>query len=322
MRKILKAILFLFLLIAVCMGGFVAFLEVRGIPKYDAPTIPEFKVEVTPERVATGAKIASVQCVFCHQSKDGKLTGKFLSDLPPDFGEIHSMNITHSAEHGISKWTDSELAYFLRTGVRKNGQYAPIYMPKFAHLSDEDMKSVIAWLRSDDPKLQASETPSEACKPSLLSKFLCLVAFKPIPYPTAPIAEPNTTNAVAYGKYLVTGRYDCYACHSADFTKLSMEEPEKSFGYCGGGNTMYNLDGKKIFTANITMDEKTGIGSWNEDDFRRALHENKSKNGKSIRYPMLPYAALTDHEVTAIWQYLRSIPKIANEVDRQWDKDL
>ena len=85
---------------------------------------------------------------------------------------------------------------------------------------------------------------------------------------------------------------------------------------------MFNLEGKKIFTANITPDENTGIGSWTEDDFKRAMHESKNKTGKPLRYPMLPYTALTDKEVTAIWQYLRSIPKLGNEVDRQWDKDL
>jgi hypothetical protein len=101
-----------------------------------------------------------------------------------------------------------------------------------------------------------------------------------------------------------------------------MEEPEKSLGYCGGGNTMLTLASNKIYTANITQDEKTGLGSWTEDDFRKAMHESKCKSGKPLRFPMLPYTALTDHEVKAIWQYLRSVPKIANEVDRQWDKDL
>lgn len=322
MKKALRYFSYLVLVILLAIGGFVTFLEIRGVPKYDAPTIPEFKAESTPERIAKGTKIASVQCMVCHRGKDNKLVGRFLSELPNEFGKIYSANITHSKEHGIGAWTDAEIAYFLRTGVRKNGQYAPIYMPKFAHLSDEDLRSVIAWLRSDDPQLQASEEPSIKPEASLLTKFLCVVAFKPIPYPKAEIPQPDTTNAIAYGKYLVTGRYDCYTCHSADFKKLSMEDPEKSFGYCQGGNTMLTLASNKIFTANITQDEKTGIGTWTEDDFRRAMHESKNKAGKSLRFPMLPYTALTDQEVTAIWQYLRSIPKMCNEVDRQWDKEL
>ena len=85
---------------------------------------------------------------------------------------------------------------------------------------------------------------------------------------------------------------------------------------------MYNVEGKKMFTANISPDEKTGIGGWTEDDFRKVMHESKNKSGKPLRYPMLPYTALTDQEVVAIWQYIRSVPKLCNEVDRQWDKDL
>lgn len=322
MKKIVRILLYTILLLIVVAGGFVTFLQVRGVPKYTEPTIPEFKVESTPERIAQGTKIASVQCMVCHRGKDNKLVGRPLSELPAEFGSIASANITHSKEHGIGSWTDSELAYFLRTGVRKNGQYAPIYMPKFAHLSDEDLKSVIAWLRSDDPQLVATEEATIKSEPSLLVKFLCLVAFKPLPYPTAPIAQPDTTNMVAYGKYLFTGRYDCYTCHSADFKTLNMQDPEKSVGYCQGGNTMLTLASNKIFTANITLDEKTGIGSWTEDDFRKAMHESKNKAGKPLRFPMLPFTALSDKEVTAIWQYMQTIPKITNEVDRQWDKEL
>ncbi|MCW3125681.1 MAG: cytochrome c [Bacteroidetes bacterium] len=322
MKKIVRFLLYTVLLVIVVAGGFVGFLQVRGIPKYDAPQIPEFKAEATPERIVQGTKIASVQCMVCHKDSNNRLTGRFLSELPDNFGKIYSANITHSKEHGIGSWTDSELAYFLRTGVRKNGQYAPIYMPKFAHLSDEDLKSVIAWLRSDDPQLQATEKPTTPPVPSLFTKFLCLVAFKPLPYPTAPIAQPDTTNAIAYGKYLVTGRYDCYTCHSADFAKLNMQDPEKSLGYCQGGNTMLTLASNKIYTANITPDEKTGIGNWTEDDFRSAMHESKNKAGHPLRFPMLPYTALTDNEVHAIWQYLRTVPKIENDVNRQYNIDL
>lgn len=305
-----------------CVAAFIAFIELRGVPKYDAPQIPAFTAEATPERLVQGTKIASVQCMVCHRGKNNKLIGRELTELPKEFGKIYSANITHSKEHGIGGWTDAELAYFLRTGVRKNGQYAPIYMPKFGHLSDEDLKSVIVWLRSDDPQLAATEEASVPSEPSLLVKFLCLVAFKPLPYPAAPISHPDTTDVVAYGKYLVTGRYDCYTCHSADFKTLDMATPEKSPGYCSGGNTMLNLASNKIYTANITLDEKTGIGSWTEDDFRRAMRESKNKDGHPIRFPMLPYTALSDNEVHAIWQYLRTIPKIQKEVNRQYDVDL
>jgi hypothetical protein len=241
--------------------------------------------------------------------------------MPPQFGEIHSANITQSKEHGIGNWKDADIAYLLRTGVKQDGQYLPVYMPKFPHLSDEDLRSVIAFLHSDQAVVQASEIPKVPSKPSLLSKFLCLVAFKKIPYPSAPIIEPDSSNAVEFGHYLVTGRYDCYPCHSKDFKTLNMQFPEKTEGYLGGGNTLITLEGKTRFTPNITPDEKTGIGTWTRDDLANVFAHYKNKDGKTLREPMLPYVGLTDAEVTGIYKYLMTVPKISNVVDRKWDQD-
>lgn len=322
MKKVLKVILVLLLIVVLAIGGFAAFISIRGIPKYEVEKIDFPKVEVTPERIAQGTKIASVQCVVCHRGADGKLSGRLMQELPPEFGEIHSANITQSKEHGIGNWSDAELAYFIRTGVRhQNGQYAPMYMPKYPHMSDEDLKSIIAFLRSQDAMVQASETPKGECKPSFLTKFLCLVAFKKIPYPTAAIVEPDSNDLVAYGKYLVTGRYDCYPCHSKDFKTVKQDAPETSEGYMGGGNALITMNGNIIYTANITPDEETGIGRWTEEDFANVMRNMKNKDGHNIRPPMIPMNTLTDAEIRGMYKYIMSLPKIKNKVDRQWDKE-
>lgn len=321
MKKFLKGLLFLVLAIIVLIGCFVAYIQIDGIPKYETEKV-DLKVEVTPEKVAIGAKIAAVQCVVCHRGSDGKLSGRKLSELPPEFGEIYSANITQSKTAGIANWTDGELYYLLRTGCKPDGQYIPVYMPKFPHMSESDMEGVIAWLRSDNAEVQASEIAKVPSKPSMLVKFLSHVAFKKIPLNAEPINAPDTNNLPAYGRYLVAGRYDCYPCHSADFKTLNMEFPEKTPGYCGGGNMMVNLNGNQIFTANLTADDATGIGTWTEEDFKKAMHEGINKEGKSLRDPMLRYNGLTNQEVKAIFTYLRSVPVIKNKVDRQWDKDL
>jgi hypothetical protein len=259
--------------------------------------------------------------MVCHRGSDGKLSGRFLNELPPDFGKINSANITQSKEKGIGNWTDGDIYRLLRTGVKPDGQFLPNYMPKFPHMSEYDVESIISWLRSNRPEVQASEIKATPSEPSFLTKFLCLVAFKKIPLNTEPISEPDTTNLVEYGKYLVVGRYDCYPCHSADFKTMNQEFPEKTGGYMGGGNLMVSLDGKIRYTANITMDEKTGLGLWTEEDFANALRNSKSKNGKPLRDPMLPYNGLSDLEIKAMWQYIQTVPKITNAVDRKWDEE-
>lgn len=321
MKKFFKGLLFLVLAVIVLVGCFAAYIQIDGIPKYETEKV-EMKVEVTPEKVALGAKIAAVQCAYCHRGSDGKLSGRKLGELPPDFGIIYSANITQSKTAGIANWTDGEIYYLLRTGCKPDGQYLPVYMPKFPHMSEEDMEGVIAWLRSDNAEVQASEVAKVPSQPSFLVKFLSHVAFKKIPLNKQPILAPDTNNLQAYGRYLTAGRYDCYPCHSADFKTLNMEFPEKTPGYCGGGNMMLNLNGNQIFTANITADDNTGIGTWTEEDFRKAMHEGVNKEGKNLRDPMLRYNGLTNQEVKAIFTYLRTVPVIKNKVDRQWDKDL
>lgn len=327
MKKILRFLLILVLLVVVLIGAGALYIHLDGIPKYDVEKV-SFKGDEHPDStsLALGLKIASVQCIVCHYNQeDGKLSGRFLYELPPVFGKIHSYNITQSKEHGIGNWTDDQIAYFLRTGVKPSGQYVPIYMPKFPHMSDTDLKGILAFLHSDNKLVQPSERSSIPAEPSFLTKFLCHVAFKKLPYPTTAIAEPDTNDLVAYGRYLVVGRYDCYPCHSADFKKINLQEPEKSEGFMGGGNQLVTPNGDKepekhiIYTANLTPDEETGIGTWTEDDFRRAMLEQKNKDGHALRQPMLPYNGMSDLEVKAIYKYLRSLPPIKNKVNRQYE---
>ena len=69
MKKFLKILGVLILLVALIIGGFAAFISIRGIPKFEAnvPEIP--KIEVTPERVEKGKKIESMLCNSCHFDK-------------------------------------------------------------------------------------------------------------------------------------------------------------------------------------------------------------------------------------------------------------
>lgn len=310
--KVLGIILGSLVLIVVVAATIIHF---RGIPTYDPPVIADIKVEATPERLEKGQKIATTLCVQCHSNENNRLTGKRIDDLPPIFGEAFSMNITQDTVKGIGSWTDGELIYFLRTGLRKNGTYAPPYMPKFPLFSDEDMKSVVAWLRSDAYGVQPSSEEAPASKPSLFTKALCNLVIKPLPYPTAQIPSPDTANKVALGKYLATGLYGCFACHSADFAKNNELEPEKSAGFFGGGNPMPNLQGEIVKSRNITPDGATGIGSWTEEDFLTAMKTGKRKNGKQFRYPMMPYAQLTDGEINAIYAYLQTVPPLTNKIE-------
>ncbi len=317
MKKIFKILGIIILIIAVLVGGIASFIAIRGIPKYEVnvPDIP--KVEVTPVRVERGAKIASMLCNSCHfDNKTGKLTGINMFEIP-EFGVINSKNITNDAEIGIGKWTDAQLIYFIRTGINPfTGQFVPPYMPKLLHIADEDMNSIVAFLRSDRSEVQASKEELPQSQPSFLTKFLCTVAFKPFEFPKESIPEPDTSNQLAWGKYLTLYQLECYACHSKSFETMNMEVPELSEGFFGGGNIMTAPDGSKITSLNLTPDEETGIGKWTEEQFMNAVHNGIVPNGPSLRQPMMPFVYLTDAELKAIYTYLKTVPKIKNKVDR------
>lgn len=319
MKKILKILGILILIVVVLAGGAAAFISIRGIPKYEAkvPNIPD--VEVTPERVARGEKIASMLCRSCHYNAEtGKLTGYAFKDAP-EFGKIYSKNITQDKEAGIGSWTDAQLIYFIRTGIHPlTGQYVPPYMAKLVHISDEDMRSIIAYLRSDHPEVQPSKTEPPDTEPSFLTKILSNTVFKPFPYPEKEIPEPDTTNAHEWGKYLALYQLECYTCHSKDFAKVDFFTPENSLGFFGGGNEqLRSPDGQKqILSLNITPDEETGIGGWTEEQFANAVRNGIVPKGPALRQPMMPFVRLTDSEVHALYTYMRTVPKIKNKVER------
>ncbi len=314
MKKVFKILgILLGAIVSLALIG-AAVIHFGGIPTYEV-NAPDLKVTADSAMIAEGKRLSSMLCSKCHMAQNGKLEGQLMPDLPAEFGKAWSLNITRHPEYGAGRYTDGELAYLLRTGVKRNGEYAPPWMPKFPHISDYDLHSIIAYLRSDAPELEPSDKVQPASQPSFLTKFLCRVAFKPLPYPTEEIVAPPPSDKVAFGKYLATGKVDCYGCHSPSFETMNIMEPEKTPGYFSGGNAMPNLEGEIIYTRNLTPDKETGIGNWTEEQFVKAVRFGQLPNGGSVRYPMEPFAAMTEEEASAIWAYLQTIPAIRNDVD-------
>lgn len=318
MKKALRYVLMGLGGIVVLVLGFLGFVAIRGIPKYDRPKV-ELKVDVTPEKAANGRRLASSMCVNCHRDPEtGKLTGRVIHDIPPVFGKFVSRNITADKSKGVGSWTDAQLATVIRTGIQPDGSFSPI-MGGTAGISDGDLEDLIAWLRAGENEVAPTAVdPPGKSAPSFLVKVLTNTAVKPRPYPSKPIPRLAATDPVAFGKYLLTERHECFGCHSEDFASTNAEFPEKTPGYFGGGNKLIALDGSDLYTANLTPDEATGIGSWTKEQFRTALLKGIGPNGKALRAPMGQFIGLTEVEADAMYAYLRTIPKISKAVDRRY----
>lgn len=120
---------------------------------------------------------------------------------------------------------------------------------------------------------------------------------------TAPAiaGAPVTSDVLARGEYL-TKAADCTACHTVPGS-----------GKPFGGGVAFRLPFGTIYSSNITADAETGIGSWSDDDFVRAVREGVRKDGKRL-YPAFPYTSYTQlsrSDVLAIKAYLFSLPKIS-----------
>lgn len=112
----------------------------------------------------------------------------------------------------------------------------------------------------------------------------------------APIAPPApgafAPELVAKGAVLAAGGY-CAECHTA-----------KGGQPFAGGYAMATPFGV-LYSTNITPDRETGIGTWSESAFARAMREGVARDG-SLLFPAFPYdhfTKLSDADVQALYAY-------------------
>ena len=109
MKKVFRYLLIVIAVLIILVGGFVAFVAFRGIPKYTAENFT-LKVASSPQRLEKGRQLAAMLCAGCHLDPNThKLTGREMDEVA-QFGSVHSRNITNDPEHGIGKLKRKYLA--------------------------------------------------------------------------------------------------------------------------------------------------------------------------------------------------------------------
>ncbi|PLX35262.1 MAG: cytochrome C [Hyphomicrobiales bacterium] len=123
-------------------------------PAYGPPVITVAEPPKS-DKLAYGAYLAgpAAHCIECHSpmSKKGpdienQLGAGGLQFKGP-WGVSVSANITPT---GLGKYSDAELKAMITTGKRANGTHLkpPMPYPYYAHMRDEDLEAIIAYLRS------------------------------------------------------------------------------------------------------------------------------------------------------------------------------
>ncbi|MFW7269284.1 c-type cytochrome [Gluconacetobacter sp. Hr-1-5] len=105
-------------------------------------------------------------------------------------------------------------------------------------------------------------------------------------------AQGKDISVLERGASLATAG-DCVACHTAPGGKP----------FAGGLVISSPMGG--IVSSNITPDQGTGIGTYTEADFAKALRQGVRKDGAHL-YPAMPYpsySAITDADIHAMYEY-------------------
>lgn len=105
---------------------------------------------------------------------------------------------------------------------------------------------------------------------------------------------------VARGAYLVRAG-SCQGCHS-----------ERGGAAFAGGRAIDTPFGT-VYASNLTPDLSSGLGAWTADDFWRALHNGRSRDGRLL-YPAFPYpnyTRLTRADADALFAWLRTLAPVA-----------
>jgi mono/diheme cytochrome c family protein len=270
---------------------------------------------------ASAAEIARGRYVFgatggcgCHTAPKGQVNaGGRRYDGP--FGTVYSTNITPDRQTGIGTWTDEQIVAAIRLGRRPNGErLLPVHpFPVFNGMAEEDLRAVVAFLRSTPP-VSRNNQPKRIAVPLFESVFLpaWLAAFAP--RETAPPKAP--TAGAARGEYLVRAVGHCGECH----TPRTMTMASDTSRFLAG--TPKGPEDQAI--PNITPDAETGIGKWSVEEIADYLGSGNRPDGdvagglmsELIDGTLAGFKDLTKADRLAIAQYLKTVAPVRNKIGK------
>jgi mono/diheme cytochrome c family protein len=210
-------------------------------------------------------------------------------------------NITPDRETGAGSWSDHQLARAIREGVGHDGRILHITMPywNFRYLTDEDLASIIVFLRSLPAVHHVLPKRNLVVQP--------VIDWRPEVQP--PPLSSEAPLAALHGEYLVhIGT--CTGCHT---TADAENRPVP--GMLFGGGRVFVRPWGTAASANLTHDP-SGIGYYDEAQFVRTIRTGRvgaRSLNRTMPYPL--YRNLSDVDLKAIFAYLRTLPPVQHRVD-------
>jgi mono/diheme cytochrome c family protein len=289
----------------------------------------------SPAQVARGRYLATAvcECFECHSPLEkGELEIPIAAKLGA--GDILNRdqrriapNLTPDRATGAGSWTDEQMTRAIREGISHDGRKLSLVMPYdyFSVMTDDDVASIVAYLRS----LPAVRNP--------LPKWIPTDAAEPPPEPVRrPLTPAEIAQPVERGAYLVR-LARCGVCHTARpagkswrYRRLDMEfgggrrfltaplhdELDPDPATAEAPKELSERPGEVVVSANITSDP-SGIAYFDEEIFIKTIRTGREAGIRplSAAMPWFEFRKMTDEDLRAIFQYLRSVPPVRHRVN-------
>ena len=239
--------------------------------------------------ISNGRKIYNeLECYDCH-GEDGTSKGDDVFELEDDMErEIKAANLT---EPWTFKGGSASKDIYIRLVTGMNGTPMPSY--------DETVSERQLWDLANYVVAMARKPVWEMSADELWVFYSALEG--------EAIADP-----IERGKYLVE-TLGCVHCHTPfDKNEMMMKEFEMA------GGALFSIGPwGDIVTRNLTSDKETGLGNATDEQIKEAITRGIKINGeRMLPFPMgwPAYAGLSDYDLNALIDYLRSIPPIYNKI--------
>jgi len=311
--------------VVVLIAGYIYLIS--AFPKVDPPT--SVKVESNPQLIARGEYLANhiAVCMDCHSKRDWTkysapiISGTFggggdVWDEKIGFpGRISMKNITPAA---IGSWTDGEIIRAITCGVNKDDQalFPIMPYPNYNNLTTEDLYSIVSYVRN--------LKPIENKVPETKLNFPLNLIVKTMPIRSHNPMNFDKNNPVEFGKYLTTIA-GCKDCHS----KSEKGDPIPGMEF--GGGEEFPIPSGTVRSMNISPENETGIGQWTKEIFIKRFKQYDNDSAKVVAVsehdfntpmPWTMYAGMTENDLSAIYDYLRTAKPVRNQVERFTPKNV
>lgn len=297
MRKVLKwiGIVVLCLIVIVVVAALLLANKYNNMAKKTyVSDPPELTLPTDSATIAHGAVIAASLCSGCH---GGDFAGTPFFD-EPKIAVVPAPNITkggRTANYATKDWIRT-----IRYGVKPDGHGLFIMPSKdMGKMSDLDLAALIAYMQTVPSADKTWPDPTFTFVSKVMAgaglfgtlyhaEEIDLTDYKPR---TAPPAGPTAE----YGAYMASF-HGCASCHGDKFNGLKTPDPVSPPG------------------ANITPGGN--LGKWDLAAFTNTLRTGITPEGKELDTKFMPWTAIglmTDMELEAIYNYLKSLPALPDD---------